>query len=631
MSQIAQRALGPTRTRPLPLVLVVDDEPDILTALEDLLEDEFRVLAATSAADALGRLRAEPDVAVIVSDQRMPGMTGDAFLERARAITDAGAILLTGYADLGAVASAVNRGGIVAYVAKPWDAAALKSLVATTAERTRLARDLATERAIVRGLLESGADAISFKDRDGRFVRLNARKAAAFGLDPADCVGLRESELRPDGAAVEAADRAALASGREDEEVGEETDETGRTVHLSTRRVPIPGEDGRPAFLMTVERDVTEARQMEARLAQTEKMRALGTLAGGIAHDFNNLLTAIIGGLELAERRLPEDERLHRYVTGAREAAERGAVLTKRLLGFSRQTDASTAVVDANALVGRMRDLLDHALGGTVSVERRLEARPAKVRVDPDQLELAVLNLCINARDAMAAGGVVTVSTGNRSVPDGGALPPGDYVTVSVSDTGEGMPPDVLARVFEPFFTTKEVGKGTGLGLSMVYTFATQARGTVEIDSQVGRGTTVTLVLPLDSGDEGGREEAKPAVTGPKRRLTILVVDDDPAVRQVTAAFVTAMGHALSEAADGASALALLDGGLWPDLLIVDYAMPGMTGVEVAEEARRRRPGMPVLFVTGHAEDEALAAMDRYLAKPFRQDDLAMAIADLVA
>ncbi|WP_075216214.1 response regulator [Mongoliimonas terrestris] len=616
-----------------PTVLVVDDEPDILTALTDLLEDDFEVLTAASAAIGLDRLKATPEVSVILSDQRMPGITGDVFLERARAVSDAGAILLTGYADLGAVASAVNRGGIVAYVAKPWDAAALKSLVGATAERARLARDLGVERALVRGLLESGTDAISFKDRDGRFVRLNDRKAAALGSPVEGCEGQRESAFGADSGDVEAVDRAVMATGRPDERVEERTDESGRLQAISIRRTPIPGPDGAPAYLMTTERDVTETRQMEARLAQAEKMRALGTMAGGIAHDFNNLLTAIIGGLELAERRLPGgDDRLHRYVTGAREAAERGAVLTKRLLGFSRRTDTRTAVVDVNAVIGRMNDLLTHALGGTVTVERALKAAPARVRADPDQLELAILNLCINARDAMPAGGTVRVTTENRTVVAGdeGLVPAGDYVAVSVIDTGEGMPPEVLARVFEPFFTTKDVGKGTGLGLSMVYTFANQSDGSVDIDSTVGEGTRVTILLPADASEAGSVGESRRPVPRPARRAHVLVVDDDPAVRQVTAAFITAMGHTLDEAEDGVSALALIDGGLKPDLMVVDYAMPGMTGVDLAAEVRRRRPDTPVLFVTGHAEADALAAMDRYLAKPFRQDELAASIADLL-
>ncbi|WP_181703956.1 response regulator [Chthonobacter albigriseus] len=611
-------------------VLVVDDERDILVALQDLLEDEYAVLVAVSAEEGLRLLAAHPDVAVIISDQRMPGMTGERFLAAARAFSDAGAILLTGYADLSAVADAINKGGITGYVPKPWDAAALTAMVRAAAERCLIGRALAVERSLLHGLLESSRDAVSFKDPQGRFVRLNARKAALLGAEPATCLGRTEAEIRGcdpgDGAA---ADRTAIESGAHSETVSETAESDGRSVWTETSRTPIPGRDGRTAYLMTVERDITENRFIEARLRQSEKMQALGTLAGGIAHDFNNLLTAIIGSLDLAERRLPEDERLKRYVTGARQAAERGAVLTKRLLGFSRQRERKQEQTDVNGLVARMKDLLDHALGGTVTVAWSLMARPATVMVDAEQLELAILNLCVNARDAMPDGGTVRIATGNQSVAEGNPeqLEPGPYVTISVEDSGSGIAPDVLARVFEPFFTTKDVGKGTGLGLSMVYTLANQAGGDVRLDSAVGEGTTVTLRLPLSEARMEAVAENRAAAPQKVRPARVLVVDDDPAVRAVTAAYGTTIGHQIQEADGGPAALALIEAGEPFDVMVVDYAMPGMNGVELAERIRALRPGLPIVFVTGHAEADALDAMERYLPKPFRQEDLQAAIA----
>lgn len=609
-------------------ILVVDDEPDILTAIVDLFEDDYEVLTARSAADGLDLLARRPEVAAIVSDQRMPEMTGDRFIAAARDLSDAGAILLTGYADLSAVVDAVNKGGIVGYVPKPWDPASLRSMVEATAQRCLLARDLDVERTLLQGLLESSRDAVSFKDREGRFVRLNSIKAADLGCDVDACVGRRETELAGGREARELLDREVVAEGRHDEVTEETTGAEGQSRWICTRRTPIRGRDGLVAYLMTVERDVTEDRFIELRLRQSEKMQALGTLAGGIAHDFNNLLTAIIGGLDLAERRLPEDPKLRRFVTGAREAAERGAILTKRLLGFSRQTERKPAPTPVDDAVRRMRDLLDHSLGGTVRVAYDLEAGPALVEVDPDQLELAVLNLCVNARDAMPDGGIVRISTRTEPAQDPGGGP--GQVVVAVTDTGTGMPPELVSRVFEPFFTTKDVGKGTGLGLSMVYTFATGSGGTIAIDSAVGKGTTVEIRLPLH---DGIADAAAPAAATPRKAaepVRVMVVDDDPAVRAVTAGYIAAMGHRLVEAESGEAALRLIDQGVTVDVMVVDYAMPGMTGVELAGHLRDRRRRTPILFVTGHAEADAVATMERYLTKPFRQDELQVAITDLV-
>lgn len=504
-------------------------------------------------------------------------------------------------------------------------------MVAANVDRTVMARALNLERVLLRGLLESSADAVSFKDAEGRFVRLNSRKASRLGCDLEGCLGKTEADItgRDD---VETLDRAAMAAGQVDEQVFEEADPDRGTRWTSVTRTPLGEAGGRASYLMTSERDITEARFTEARLRQSEKMQALGTLAGGIAHDFNNLLTAIIGSLDLAERRLPEDERLRRYVTGARSAAERGAVLTKRLLGFSRQTDQRNEASDVNAVVARMRDLLDHSLGGTVRVEWSLEASKSWVQVDPEQLELAILNLCVNARDAMPEGGTVRILTQDvhLDADNPAQLGSGAYVAVTVADEGVGIPPDVLARVFEPFFTTKDLGKGTGLGLSMVYTLATQAGGDVSVDSVLGSGTRVTIRLPAIEAVQRPSAVAAERTTPQVRPARLLVVDDDPAVRAVTVAYASALGHGVREAASGPEALEILQSGSVFDLLVVDYAMPAMTGVEFVERTRALRMEMPVLYVTGHAEAEALDAMDHYLPKPFRQEDLGRAIASLL-
>jgi signal transduction histidine kinase len=273
---------------------------------------------------------------------------------------------------------------------------------------------------------------------------------------------------------------------------------------VQVNRVPIAGPDGRPAYLAVLEHDVTDRRLMENRLHQAEKMQALGTMAGGVAHDFNNLLTAILGSLELAVRRNDGDARLQRLLENATMAAERGTTLTQRLLTFSRQRDLALRSVGANELIHEMQDLILRSIGGGIVVGEELAPDLWPAHVDPDQLELALLNLCINARDAMEGSGSLTLVTGNLTVgpEEAGELSPGDYVSIAVRDTGPGIPPEVIARVFEPFFTTKPVGKGTGLGLSMVYGLAQQAGGVARVSCPEGGGTVVEIVVPRAPAEE---------------------------------------------------------------------------------------------------------------------------------
>ena len=613
-------------------ILAVDDEPDILIALEDLFEDEYRVLTSAKPEEALAILRADPDIAVVVSDQRMPGMTGDALLAEARGFHEAQAILLTGYADISAVIAALNRGGIIGYVAKPWDPTLLRATVRNAYERHRLGRDLATERALLRGLLDHAEEAISFKDAAGRFVRLNARKAALLGGDIEACLGRTETAITDtfETREAEAADRRAVEAG----EAGSTVIARGapgaeRWSHVI--RVPIRGGTGEITHLATIERDVTEQKSLEARLRQSDKMQALGTLAGGIAHDFNNLLTAILGSLELVGPKIADQPRVKRLVDNATGAAQRGSALTKRLLSFSRSNDAHARPVDPNALIEGMSALFGSSLGSLVRVERDLEPGMPFALVDPDQLELAILNLCINARDAMPEGGTVTISTRRAEIADDPDLTPGTYAVVTVADEGTGIPPEILERVCEPFFTTKAVGQGTGLGLAMVFGLAQQAGGRLRITSEVGRGTRIELALPrADGAAEGAEAEVAPVVPTATSPARILVVDDDEEVRHVTASFLSDFGYTETEAADGRTALALMEQGHGFDLVVADLAMPGMTGVELAAAIRQRFSGVPVLLLTGHAEAVQIPEDLPVMTKPFASAELAARVSQLL-
>jgi PAS domain S-box-containing protein len=610
-------------------ILAVDDEPDILIALEDLFEDSYRVLTTARSAEALESLRAEPDIAVVLSDQRMPGLTGDALLAEARTFHDAQAILLTGYADITAVIAALNRGGIVGYVTKPWDASLLRSTVRQAFERHHLGRNLATERALLRGLLDHAQDAISFKDAQRRFVRLNARKAALLGHDIAACLGRREEDLAGiRGPAVIEDDAAAIRAGTVAETLVSDGP-TGAEQWSHVTRVPIRDAGGSISHLAVIERDVTEQRTLEARLRQSDKMQALGTLAGGIAHDFNNLLTAILGSLELAAPKVADQPRVQRLIENARGAAERGASLTKRLLSFSRAHDLQARAVDVNALIVGMSDLFGRSLGGLVTVRTELEGGLPAVQVDPEQLELAVLNLCINARDAMPEGGAITVATRRLDITADPEIADGAYLGISVADEGTGIPEEILRRVCEPFFTTKAVGQGTGLGLAMVFGLAQQSKGRLAIDSKVGRGTRVELALPFAAEAPQQATEVTAAAPAAGRRARVLIVDDDPQVRHVTASFLTGFGHSTTEASDGESALRHLERDRC-DIVVADLAMPGMSGVELAAAIRDRYPGLPVLILTGHADAMQIPEDLPVLAKPFRSADLADRVATLL-
>jgi len=383
-------------------------------------------------------------------------------------------------------------------------------------------------------------------------------------------------------------------------------------------------------------------RQMEEQLRQSQKMEAVGQLTGGVAHDFNNLLTVIAGNLEMLQRRLEAgcDTRLTRYVANALEGAKRASILTHRLLAFSRQSPLQPEVVDLNKLVAGMSDLLSRTLGEHIAIETVLAAGLWRTEVDPNQLENAILNLAVNARDAMPDGGKLTIETGNAYLDDiyvaaaSEKIKPGQYVMVCVSDTGVGMPPEVMARVFEPFFTTKPVGKGTGLGLAQVYGFMRQSGGHAAIYSEVGQGTTVKLYLPrLKHIQEPSRgagttipNEVAISVTSGE---IILVVEDDALVRQFSVSTLEDLGYRVLEAEDGPSALQLLDRHAEISLLFTDVVLAGpMNGRKVADEATKRRPNLKVLFTTGYSRNAIIhqGRLDEgvdLIGKPFTAKALA--------
>ena len=397
--------------------------------------------------------------------------------------------------------------------------------------------------------------------------------------------------------------------------------------------------------LTGVGRDITEQRRIEEQLRQSQKMEAVGQLTGGLAHDFNNLLTGITGSLELLQTRVAQGRLtdVDRYVNAAQGAAKRAAALTHRLLAFSRRQTLEPKSTDINRLVAGMQELVQRTVGPEIAVESVAAGGLWNTLIDPGQLENALLNLCINARDAMPGGGKLTIETGNRWLDQRAAqereLTPGQYVSLCVSDTGTGMPADVIARAFDPFFTTKPIGQGTGLGLSMIYGFARQSGGQVRIYSEVGDGTMVCLYLPrhVGSADAGGTEADLAEAPRAEAGETVLVVDDEPTVRMLVTDVLEELGYTAIEAADGASGLKVLQSDVRIDLLVTDVGLPGgMNGRQVADAARIARPKLKVLFITGYAENAVLSHghLDpgmHVLTKPFAMETLASRIKDLIS
>jgi signal transduction histidine kinase len=383
-----------------------------------------------------------------------------------------------------------------------------------------------------------------------------------------------------------------------------------------------------------------ERARAEDALRFAQRIEAIGQLTSGVAHDFNNLLTVVVGNIEFLERAV-SDDRSKRRLAMMRSAATRGANLTAQLLAFSRRQRLAPTPVSLNRTVASMSDLLQSSIGGTVRIETTFQEDLWSALVDATQIELVILNLAINARDAMPVGGRLTIETVNATITEMPAQTehpfPGDYVMVVVSDTGSGIRPEVLARVFEPFFTTKEVGKGSGLGLAQAYGFIKQSGGGIRIETVVGKGTSVRIYLPRTEEGETpntaerdviGRVRAFP----PGGKPVILVVDDDDEVREVTTTRLVEAGYVVREAASGMQALALLETDLRANLIVLDFAMPGMNGAEVAREIRKRWPTIPILFATGYAHTGELSSVqsEGVVMKPFRHGELERTAAAII-
>ncbi len=421
-------------------------------------------------------------------------------------------------------------------------------------------------------------------------------------------------------------------------------DGSWRWIH--SRGQVLRDDDGRPIRMIGVHSDVTQRRETEAQLRQALRMEAIGQLTGGVAHDFNNLLTVVLGNAELLRDRVEADATARQLAETTLSAAERGAALTRRLLAFARRETLAPERVNPNRLVSGVLPLLVSTLGEDIEIATDLGAELWDVLVDPHQLENSLINLVVNARDALPDGGHVVIATRKRVVAAGSRASeqtnPGDYVEILVVDDGNGMPPDVVERAFEPFFTTKDVGKGSGLGLSMVYGFVRQSGGLVEIESRVGQGTTVRILLPRAQPVDASAARGGPALNAlAGRGERVLVVEDDEPVRRLMAGLLRDMNYKVLEAGDGPQALEVADKVPDLDLLVTDMVMPGgMNGVALASRLRGQHPNLPVLYVSGYSDRplpgakvdstephaDGTGPVDRHLGKPFNRRALARAV-----
>ncbi|RZI78472.1 MAG: PAS domain S-box protein [Variovorax sp.] len=484
-------------------------------------------------------------------------------------------------------------------------------------------------------------DIMVVADFDGRITAINPAWQTLLGLSEAELLGQTLTDLlHPDDVDAARAEIARLARGfvtlRMETRL-RHRDGSYRTLSWTA----VPDEH----FLHAVGRDISALRDSEARLRQSQKMEAIGQLTGGIAHDFNNLLQGITGSIEVMRRRVAagRTEGLDRYLEAATQSAQRAASLIQRLLAFSRRQSLDPRPVDVTRLIGSMEDMLRRTLGEQVQLTVELDAGAGAAVGDESQLESAILNLAINARDAMPHGGSLRIVAREMLLGDAESqrhegVVPGRYCAIAVTDTGIGMAPDVLAKAFDPFFTTKPIGQGTGLGLSMVYGFVQQSHGQVRIDSEPGQGTTVTLFLPraeslADSGNDASPDPMPASPQGSGE--VVLVVEDEPGVRQLVLEVLEDLGYQTLQAPDGAGAIPILQSSQRIDLLVSDVGLPGINGRQLAEIARQHRPGLDVLFMTGYAAHattraEFLAPGMRMIAKPFAIDDFARLVEQIL-
>jgi PAS domain S-box-containing protein len=653
-------------------ILVVDDDRRNLFAVEEMLRvPGTEIVLATSGEDALRRVLTD-DFAVILLDVQMPGLDGYEVASMIRGRPRSSRVPILFLTAFNKDDLHVFRGytaGAVDYVFKPIEPLILRSkvdvfvdLYRKTEEIRRQAeeeRRLLVENLRVRGeklkaeqtlrrreehqslVLRSLPIALytaSIEEDHRQLHFTNESVERITGFRPGDFLSAEdfwESRLNLEDRGRVLQTLGAIA------DAGSVTLEyrwrcaDGAERDFFDQAVLIRDDDGTPREIFGMWFDITERKQLEQNLLHASKLEAVGRLTGGIAHDFNNMLSVVIGNLDLLQKTLGHDKKAERRVRFAMDGAQRCADLTNRLLAFSRRQPLQASVVDLHEIMPGMLELLRRTLGERIEMNFAAPDEIWPLHVDRSQLESALVNLCVNARDAMPDGGRLTIDVRNKPA-DGHELEDGlsgDRVVISVVDTGTGMPPDVLQRVFEPFFTTKESGKGTGLGLSMVYGFVQQSGGNIEIDSAPGEGTTIRIFLPRSHAmGSASRTNDESDGTAPflGQGETVLVVEDDANVRQITVSTLESLGFSVQEAGSGNEAAAMLQNGNDVQIVLSDVKMPGMTGLELARLVREQWPSVNVLLTSGYVEAEDGMDEFEFIHKPFRASDLAIKLQSML-
>jgi PAS domain S-box-containing protein len=651
-------------------ILAVDDDPRNLLAVEEMLRAPGIETVTADCGEAALRHVLRDDFAVILLDVQMPRIDGYEVAGMIRARQRSSRVPIIFLTAFNKDDLHVFRGytaGAVDYVFKPIEPLILKSKVDVFVDLYRKTEEIRRQGAEERRLLMENLRVRSEKLKTEQALRrreehqaivlqslplalytasiqedhrqlqfTNEGIHALTGFTPADFLSAEDfwsSHLHPE-------DReGVLQHLRALPQTGAVTMEyrwccaDGTYRHFLDQTLLARDEDGRPREYFGLWFDMTERKQLEQNLLHASKLEAVGRLTGGIAHDFNNMLSVVIGNLDLLSSAIDGNERAQRRVRMAMEGAQRCADLTHRLLAFSRRQPLLASTLDVKAIMPGLLELMRRTLGEHINVTLHADEGAWPVRVDRAQFEAALLNLAVNARDAMAEGGDLTIAVENRTVEDGAGAAPGEYAVISVADTGTGMPPEVLERVFEPFFTTKESGKGTGLGLSMVYGFVQQSGGHIEVDSVPDHGTTIRIFLPRIEGKAAAEPVAASMKEAPSigQGESVLVVEDDPAVRQVAVSTLESLGFKVREAQTGDEAASLLQTDSHFRLVLSDVRMPGeITGIDLARMVKREWPSVRVLLTTGYVDGEAKLEDLELLYKPYRAMDLAERIQTLL-
>jgi two-component system cell cycle sensor histidine kinase/response regulator CckA len=616
-------------------ILVLDDDRGMCETIGDVLEQRgYVVQIATEARAGLEIAAASPIEAAIV-DITLPDMSGFDVLHGIRKLLPTTEVIfITGHASLTTAIQAIN-GLAFAYLVKPFEMSHLLMTVEQAVRKQRLAQALLDSDERYRFVTENIADAVFLLELDGRIALGNHRAETITGYAQAELIGRAFFSLLPEAGAREA--RARLSDVRAGVKVSpffevELIQKDGARVLLEVHVTSVL-KDGQPVARLGVARDITERRYLEDQLRQAQKMEGIGRLAAGVAHDFNNLLTAIGGRCYLVLNALTSENPIRREIEIIQDAAERAAKLTHQLLAFSRKQILDPCVLDLNATVTGIEPLLRRMIREDIEIATALDSAAGRVKADAGQIEQVLLNLAVNASDAMPNGGWLTLATGNVTLDEAYArthaeVEPGPYVMLSVSDTGHGMTAEVQAHIFEPFFTTKEVGKGTGLGLATAYGIAKQSGGHITVHSEPGHGAAFKLYLPRVEEAPGTAEPARPTEITRRGSETVLLVEDDEPLRTLAREILSIQGYTVLDATSPSEALRLADVHPGPiHLLVTDVVMPQMNGRQVADHLLAARPGLKVLFMSGYTdaaivEHGVLEPGTHFLQKPFTPDGL---------